>query len=52
MADKVTIQRAFNAHFFELMDDIISIYPNNVEITSAKDSFALIKQRTQAWSME
>jgi len=44
MADKKSIQRAFNTHFFELMDDIISIFPDNAEIYSAKESFAVLKQ--------
>jgi hypothetical protein len=44
MTDKITIQRAFNSHFIELMNDIVSIYPDNVEIISAKNSFESIKR--------
>jgi hypothetical protein len=44
MSDKVAILRAFNNHFVEFFDDIISIYPDNVEILSAKTSFESIKR--------
>jgi hypothetical protein len=44
MTDKTTISRAFNTHFFELMDDIVSIFPDNNEILSAKESFLFIKR--------
>jgi len=36
--------RAFNTHFFDFMDDIISIYPENNEISSARVSFDTIKR--------
>ena len=29
--DKLSITKAFNKHFFEFMDDLISIYPDNPE---------------------
>lgn len=44
MNNKTTILRAFNTHFFEFMDDIISIYPDNNEIASARVSFDTIKR--------
>jgi len=44
MTDKITIQRAFNSHFIELMNDMVGIYPDNLEIISAKNSFESIKR--------
>uniref|UniRef100_A0A6C0JI15 Uncharacterized protein n=1 Tax=viral metagenome TaxID=1070528 RepID=A0A6C0JI15_9ZZZZ len=42
--DKTTLLRAFNKHFFDFMDDIISIYPTNEEIISGRASFDLVKR--------
>jgi len=42
--DKVIIQRGFNSHFLELFDDIIRIYPENVELISAKTALENIKR--------
>jgi hypothetical protein len=44
MSNKTSIMRAFNTHFFDFMDDIISIYPENNEISSARVSFDTIKR--------
>lgn len=44
MADKTTLLRAFNAHFFEFVDDIIRIFPNNSELNVSKTSFETIKR--------
>jgi len=44
MADKKTILRTFNAHIFEFLDDIIRIFPDNLDIQTAKTSFLAIKQ--------
>jgi hypothetical protein len=44
MADKSTILRAFNTHFFEFLDDIIRIIPDNRDISVAKTSFDTIKR--------
>ena len=43
-SDKSIILRAFNNMFFELIDDIISIYPDNVEMLTARESFSMIKK--------
>jgi hypothetical protein len=43
-SDKSTLLRAFNKHFFEFMDDIISIYPDAADIISGRASFDLIKR--------
>jgi hypothetical protein len=44
MADKSTILRGFNTHFFDFLSDIISIIPNNHDILVAKTSFETIKR--------
>ena len=44
MADKKTILRTFNTHLFEFLDDIIRIFPDNLDIQTAKTSFLAIKQ--------
>jgi hypothetical protein len=44
MTDKKTIVRAFNNHFFEFLDDLIRVLPENKEISYAKTSFTTIKQ--------
>lgn len=44
MSEKQTIMRAFNTHFFEFLDDIIRIFPENKEISVAKTSFETIKR--------
>lgn len=42
--DKSTTLRAFNKHFFDFLDDIITIYPEKKEIVNAKTSFEIIKR--------
>ena len=42
--DKPTISRAFNTHFFEFLDDILAIFPENVDIQVSKTSFETIKR--------
>ena len=44
MTDKTTLLRAFNTHFFEFFDDLISVLPDNTEIPYAKTSFETIKR--------
>jgi|TARA_Y100000389_G_C17282993_1_gene423952 hypothetical protein len=44
MTDKSTVLRAFNKHFFEFIDDIVTILPNEPEIVKAKVSFENIKK--------
>jgi len=43
MSDKSTILRTFNKHFFEFIEDIVQIFPDNMDMKSAKTSFELIK---------
>jgi len=38
------ILRTFNTHIFEFLDDIIRIFPDNLDIQTAKTSFLAIKQ--------
>lgn len=44
MADKSTILKTFNAHFFEFLDDIIRIFPENNDIATARKSFETVKK--------
>lgn len=44
MSDKTTLLRAFNTHFFDFFNDLISVLPNNTEISYAKTSFETIKK--------
>jgi len=44
MSDKTLLLRAFNTHFFEFLDDISSILPDNVDIATSKKSFELYKK--------
>ena len=44
MSDKTTLLRAFNNTFFEFLDDIISIFPNDRKIMDAKTSFEFFKK--------
>jgi len=44
MSDKSTILKTFNTHFFEFLDDILRIFPENLEIATAKRSFETIKR--------
>ena len=44
MTDKSSVLRAFNKHFFEFIEDIIVILPNDSEISKAKVSLENIKK--------
>ena len=43
MSNKSTILKTFNMHFFEFIDDVIRIFPENKEIKQARTSFEMIK---------
>ena len=43
-SDKSIIIRAFNNMFFEFIDDIITVYPDNVDMLTAKDAFSSFKK--------
>lgn len=44
MSDKTMIMKAFNTHFFDFMNDIIRVFPENENIIIAKNSFEMIKK--------
>lgn len=44
MADISTILRGFNNHLFEFLDDIISIFPENSDLKTAKTFFEFTKK--------
>ena len=44
MVDKTTYLRAFNTHLFEFIDDIISIFPDNMNIATTKTTFEMTKK--------
>tara|TARA_B110000285_G_C14926205_1_gene515111 strand:+ start:381 stop:776 length:396 start_codon:yes stop_codon:yes gene_type:complete len=44
MSNKSTFSKAFNKHFFEFLDDMSNIFPENDDIKVAKKSFETIKR--------
>jgi hypothetical protein len=44
MSDKSTILKTFNAHFFEFVDDVLRIFPNNTDLAIGRKSFDTIKK--------
>ena len=44
MTDTSTILRGFNNHLFEFLDDIISIFPENSDLKTAKTFFEFKKK--------
>jgi hypothetical protein len=42
--DKSAILKAFNKYFFEFIEDIISILPENNDLKVARDSFEMIRK--------
>lgn len=44
MTDKTTIMRAFNCLFIDFLDDIVSIFPENLDMKNSRDSFEMIKK--------
>jgi len=43
-ADKSTLLKTFNTQFFALLDDILLIFPDNVDIATGRKSFETIKR--------
>lgn len=43
-SQKSSILRAFNTHFFEFLDDVLSIFPDNQDIAGAKVSIEIIRK--------
>ena len=51
-----SIVSAFNKHFMELVDDICDVFPDDVDIQTAKNSFILVKKANpklliRSWDM-
>jgi hypothetical protein len=44
MSTKSNILTAFNDHFIEFIDDIISIFPDDLDILSSKNSMLLVRK--------
>lgn len=44
MSDKSMVMKAFNTHFFDFMDDILQVFPDDENIHVAKKSFEMIKK--------
>lgn len=44
MADKSTILRTFNTLYFDFLDDLIQIFPENMDIKSSKTFFEMTKK--------
>jgi hypothetical protein len=44
MSDKSSILKTFNTQFFAFLDDIIRIFPDNIDIATARKSFETIKR--------
>ena len=42
--DKLNYLKIFNEHFIEFIDDIIRIFPNDVDLLSTKNAFVLMRQ--------
>jgi hypothetical protein len=43
-SDKSIVMRAFNKLFFEMLDDILSVYPDNVDMLTGKETFTTFKK--------
>lgn len=44
MSDKSTILKTFNNHFFEFIQDIINLFPENTDLKSTKTVIELLKK--------
>lgn len=44
MNNKSNVSKAFNKHFFEFLNDILNVYPDNKDIQYAITSFETIKR--------
>jgi hypothetical protein len=42
--DKSTILKAFNTHFFEFVDDVIGIFPDQTELVTTRKTFDMIRK--------
>jgi hypothetical protein len=44
MTDKSSILRTFNSQFFDFIDDVLVVFPDNIEILTARKYFDTIKK--------
>ena len=44
MSDKSSILKAFNTHFFEFIQDIIFIFPENTDLKATKTALEMLKR--------
>jgi hypothetical protein len=44
MSEKSLILKAFNTHFFEFVDDILRLFPDNFDLLTTKQTFEIIKR--------
>ena len=44
MADKSTLLRTFNTLYFQFLEDLITIFPENLDIKSSKNFFEITKK--------
>jgi hypothetical protein len=44
MSSNSVVLKAFNKHFFEFIDDVIRIFPENTHIQTSRDYFETIKK--------
>jgi hypothetical protein len=44
MSNKTTVLRSFNTHFFDFIDDIIKVIPENHDILAARSFFEITKK--------
>lgn len=44
MANNINYMQLFNNHFMELVDDIINVFPDDVDLLTVKNAFILIKK--------
>jgi len=43
-SDKSIVLKAFNKQFFDFLDELITIYPDSIEIATARESFNSFKK--------
>ena len=44
MASKQTLQKAFNDHFEEFINDIVTIFPDNVDVAAASKTMSMLRK--------
>lgn len=44
MASKQTLQKAFNDHFEEFINDIVTIFPDNVDVATASKTMSMLRK--------